>query len=270
MESTLVYTRSTARNTTRITGNLTFITYPFHVSHMETINRGFGLDRVTGYFEDWTMFEKSWLVIFSLLNLYLWFSWNQSVTALVASMTGLWTVVLVAKGKVENYYFGIVNVALYGLLAYQAQFFGEVMLNWAFFLPAQFVGLYIWKNNLNVGNYVKTESLTLRNKVLLGLGALLAIGLYALVLMELKGNLPTLDSTSTVLSVLAQLLMIKRMTEQWAMWITVDVVSIYMWATTFLATGSGLLMVVMWSAYLVNAVYGWYNWRKMNKTQEAV
>lgn len=59
--------------------------------------------------------------------------------------------------------------------------------------------------------------------------------------------------------------MVFRATEQWVLWIIIDVVSIYMWMTAFLDTGEGITMVVMWSAYLVNACYGLYNWRRLER-----
>ena len=47
----------------------------------------------------------------------------------------------------------------------------------------------------------------------------------------------------------------------------VDVFSIVMWAYIFLRDGNEISMLVMWSAFLVNAIYGYYNWRKMEKNQ---
>ena len=59
----------------------------------------------------------------------------------------------------------------------------------------------------------------------------------------------------------------KRLTEQWFFWIMVDVLSIIMWAYIFITSGGDVSMLVMWSAFLVNAVYGYYNWRKLEKKQ---
>ncbi|MFB6163417.1 MAG: nicotinamide riboside transporter PnuC [Halococcoides sp.] len=222
-------------------------------------------DRTVAVLETWTTFEQIWLAVFSAITIALYVAWDDSLLGLIASLTGMITVVLVARGVISNYYFGIVNVVAYGFIAFQSQYYGEVMLNWGFFLPAQFVGLYLWSKNMGADGFVETSGLRWGQRLLWGLGSTAAIGGYGLFLQWLHGNLPFFDATSTVLSVIAQVLMIKRAPEQWAVWIVIDVVSIYMWSSRVLTTGQGATMVVMWSAYLVNACYGWYNWRRMDE-----
>lgn len=224
---------------------------------------------VRAYFEDWTLWEKTWLGTFTLINLYLFYAWNDSVLGLTASLTGMMTVVLVAKGRITNYYFGMVNVTLYAYIAFQSQFYGEVMLNVLYFLPMQFIGLYLWRRNADEDRVdsVLVTTLSRRRRMQFLLLSVVAIVGYGFFLQYLGGSLPFFDSTSTVLSVIAQYLMIKRVTEQWLAWITIDVVSIYMWVFDYAQGGNEMSMIVMWSAYLVNALYGYYNWRKLEKTQ---
>lgn len=215
------------------------------------------------FIENWTLFEKVWLIVFSSIIVGVYYFSNDTFLGLAASLTGMLTVVLVAKGRISNYYFGIINVSLYGFLALQNQYYGEVMLNWIFFLPAQFIGLYIWSHNMRNDGIVKVYEPTNKQRVVGGFMTVLAIAGYGLVLKWLDGNLPLFDAASTVLSVMAQILMALRATEQWILWIIVDIITIYLWVTAFLSTGEGLTLVVMWSAYLVNACYGFWNWRKM-------
>ena len=64
---------------------------------------------------------------------------------------------------------------------------------------------------------------------------------------------------STVFSIVANILMVLRYREQWALWIIVDVVTVIMWIIA-----GDFLMTIMWAIYLVNAVYGWVMWTKMS------
>lgn len=220
------------------------------------------------YFKDWTLFEKSWLVIFTLIEFYLFYAWNDSVIGLVTMLTGIWCVVLVAKGKRFNYYPGIVNVVLYAYISYQSKLYGEVMLNALYFLPAQFYGLWLWGKNMADSNgNVKVKMMSYKNRAALIVLSAISVYLYGLVLRYLEGNFPFVDSASTVLSVIAMLLMCFRYGEQWILWIFVDVVSVVMWVGIYLQDGDGVSMIVMWSAYLINAVYGQYNWYAMHKKQ---
>jgi len=65
-----------------------------------------------------------------------------------------------------------------------------------------------------------------------------------------------IDSFTTMSSVAAMILMVKRYREQWILWILIDVMSIVLWCYTF-----DLMMILMWATLLVNAVYGYIKWR---------
>lgn len=181
------------------------------------------------------------------------------------SITGVLTVVLVAKGKMANFYFGIVNVALYAVMAYQWQLYGEVMLNALFYLPTQFWGLYLWKKHYDNGaDEVVARKLTREQVLKLALASCLAIVVYANILGWIGGATPYLDATSTVLSIFGQLLMLFAFSANWVLWIIVNVVSVLMWAIPALTGDPGAVsMLLMWTAYLINSVYGYVNWKKL-------
>ena len=69
------------------------------------------------------------------------------MVGLISSLSGMLCVVLVAKGKIGNYYFGIIQTILYAYISYTYSLYGEAMLNAIFYLPLQFVGVYLWKKN---------------------------------------------------------------------------------------------------------------------------
>ena len=99
--------------------------------------------------------------------------------------------------------------------------------------------------------------------------SLVILTIYGLILTIIKGTLPFIDSATTVFSIIATIMLTRRLTDQWFYWIMVDVLSIIMWVYIFVTTKGDISMLVMWSAYLVNAVYGYYNWRRMEKKQNA-
>ncbi|PIN69215.1 nicotinamide riboside transporter pnuC [Candidatus Woesearchaeota archaeon CG11_big_fil_rev_8_21_14_0_20_43_8] len=226
---------------------------------------------ILGFFSDWTLWEKSWLSISVILMLTLSLYWKDSAIGIIASLTGIICVVLVAKGRISNYYFGIVNVVAYAYVAYGWQYYGEVMLNLLYFLPIQFYGIWYWMKNRKQSNkdevYVKFMSN--RQRIMWGLISVASIIGYGVVLKMIKGSLPFIDSTSTVLSIIAMILMVRLYMEQWILWIIVDVVSIIMWVVVLMKGGNDIAILIMWTAYLVNAVYGLVNWIKLYKAQGA-
>lgn len=221
------------------------------------------------YFKDWSIFEKSWLSIFTIVNIYLFFAFEDTITGLLASLTGMICVVLCAKGKISNLYFGIVNTVLYAYVAFGQMYYGEVMLNVLYYLPTQFIAIYLWNKNKSTSTEaigeIKAEIMTNKSRIGLSIIAVILIAVYGYFLSKIGGGRPYIDSTTTILSILAQYLMIKRYVEQWVLWIIIDVFTIGLWLLAFIGDKGNISMLVMWSAFLVNAIYGLVNWIKIYK-----
>ena len=220
-------------------------------------------------FKDWNLFEKSWLIIFTLINVAVLIYSKEGILGFTASVTGMLSVILVAKGKISNYYFGIINVVIYGFISYNSKYYGEAMLNILYFLPMQIIGFMMWRrNNVNIdeSKEVKAERMTAKEIILWSVLSGIAVIVYGIILKKLNNTLPMVDSFTTVLSVTAMILMVKRYIEQWIVWIMIDIVAIYMW----LFIKSDYNITIMWTAYLVNAVYGLYNWAKLYRREREV
>ena len=221
---------------------------------------------------EWNRFEKAWLIVSTLLLIVVSALWKSPWYGYIATISGMICVVLAAKGKISNYWFGIINCIFYAYVAYGWRLYGEVMLNLLYFLPMQFVGLYYWsrKKNTNVNhNGIQVKFLSNTHRILLGVVCVSGIIVYSLFLKYLKGNIPWVDSTSTILSIVAMILMAKVYMEQWVLWIIVDVASIAMWVIVVFKQGSNDIgVLIMWSAFLINAIYGFYNWIKLQNNQK--
>lgn len=215
-----------------------------------------------------TKFEILLILSICLINVYLGFvDGGNDCIGLIACITGVICVVMTAKGHISCYYFGIINILAYIYIAYMSKFYGEVMLNGLYYIPMQFIGIYMWKKNMNEStNIVKSKTMNVKHIVLLALTSIIAILAYSFLLKKLDGNLPLIDATSTVLSVFAMYLSVKRFAEQWLLWIVVNIVTVAMWIFALINGGvNSMVMIVMWGAYLLNAIYGYMNWKKLAK-----
>lgn len=221
-------------------------------------------------FKDWTTFEKLWLLTFTGINIYLFFAWHDTLVGLTASLTGMLCVVLTAKGKISSFYWGLINILTYSYVAWQSKYYGDVGLNMLYYLPMTFPGIYYWKKNYKkdkTAERVKVRSLCWKDKILWLFISLVITYDLGIGLRYLGGNLPFVDSLTDVFSIVATVLLTYRYSDQWFYWIMVDVFSIVMWVYIFLRDGNQVSMLVMWTAFLVNALYGYYNWRKMERNQ---
>ena len=211
----------------------------------------------------WKPFDVIWLIFATAVILGLSIYWEDTWMSLIAAVTGAWCVILTGKGKRSSFIFGTVNVVFYAIVSFQAKYYGEVMLNVLYYFPMNFVGWFVWKKHMNesTGEVIK-ERLTLKKSFIVYAVTAVGIFVYGLILDKLGGSLPYIDSMSTVVSVVAQILSIKRLMEQWVLWIVVDVVTVIMWAVHFAQGGETIATLAMWSVYLVNAVIMFIRWYK--------
>lgn len=211
----------------------------------------------------WSLFEIAWLALFTSIAALFTVILKDSLFGFTVFITGVLCVVLAAKGNLMSYVFGMYNTVGYAYLAYINGLFGEVMLNLLFFVPMNVIGFYMWKNNRQDGKLIMRQ-MELRGLLLVGAVCVLGCLLLGYGLSFIPGqNSPYIDATTTVLSVVATFLMVRRFKEQWLVYIVLNLFTVLLWAIRLLEGSSeGMLMIVMWSAYLVNAVYGYYNWNK--------
>jgi nicotinamide mononucleotide transporter len=224
------------------------------------------LDWFKKYFSDWTKFEIAWLAVFSAITVSLFFAWHDTWIGLGASLTGMLCVILTAKGKISNYYFGIANCLLYAYVAYQNKYYGEVLLNALYFLPTQFIGIHYWRKHVNkkkTPDDVLVEWFAWKERLMwlaITVFGTVGIGIF---LKAIGSSLPYAGAFTVILSIIAMVLTIKRTAEQWILWIIVDVATVWMWFYSIGQGGSDISVLVMWFAFLTNAVYGFINWIRM-------
>lgn len=225
--------------------------------------------------QEWTVFEKVWIVLFTGITIYLYFAFDDTLIGLVSSVSGMLCVVLVAKGKISNYAFGVVQVSTYAYIAYGYGLYGEAMLNGLFYLPMNIIGFILWRNHKKKTNEV-IQGEDIQTKRLTKKGWLYVLGsfvigslVYAELLYLLSAQQVRIDSMAVVLSIIAQILMVQRYAEQWLLWIAVNGLTITLWVITLIQTGGNdWNMVIMWVAFLFNSIYGYVNWLRISKPKE--
>jgi nicotinamide mononucleotide transporter pnuC len=212
-------------------------------------------------FGGWKPFEAAWLLIFIAAQIGIYIYNPDSILGMVSGISGIICNVFVSKGKISNYFFGLIFAYTYFYISLGANFLGEMNTTLYVYIPAQFVGYFLWKANMQKeqnSDAVIAKALTVNGWI--GLIAFLVIGtlLFVEILNYYGGSSTGLDGLSTIIVVAAQALMVLRYREQWLLWILLNIISIALWA-------ENTSMYVMYSAYLLNSLYGYYNWSKLQK-----
>lgn len=206
-------------------------------------------------------FEIFLIGIVSIISLYfLGIGWVEGDIPLllmdtVAAICGIFSVVLCAKGKKSGFIFGLINVVFYAIISFTNQYYGEVMLNTLFYIPMNIISYILWSKKEDSNNDVIARALTVP-QIFIGIVviAIITYG-YHLILASLGGAMTMLDGTTTILSIVATVLMAARYAEQWMCWIIVDMITVILWVVA-----GDPVMIVMWGAYTVNAIYGYIIW----------
>lgn len=218
-----------------------------------------------------------WFLIIGVIAsnlIYTILSGDVDVVGSVAGIAGVLCVVLVAKGSIWNYFFGLINVSMYAYISYKASLYGDAALNALYYVPMQFIGWWQWrkrgaaisKSESKDGVQVKARRFSWKQRVVLFAGCAAAVVAGAFVLKYVGDPQPLKDSTTTVLSIVAQALMALAFMEQWILWIITNIVSVIMWCVC-VARGEAhaAVMVIMWSFYLLNSINGLKVWYSLSK-----
>ncbi|MBE2898832.1 nicotinamide riboside transporter PnuC [Pasteurellaceae bacterium 20609_3] len=223
----------------------------------------------TELFSGWTPFEAFWLFLFLAAQIGAYIYAPDSVLGMISGISGILCVVFVGKGKISNYLFGLIFAYTYFYISLSQGFYGEMTTTLYVYIPAQFIGYFLWKANMQKAT--GTELIQARALSVVGWLTTLAIivvgsAVFISILRYYGGNSTSLDGISTVIVVVAQVLMILRYREQWILWIALNIVSIMLWITA--EEPGGLSIVMMYVAYLLNSLYGYYNWTKLSKSSQ--
>ena len=200
---------------------------------------------------------------------------NVDLVGSTAAIAGVLCVVLVAKGSIWNYAFGLVNVSMYAYISYKASLYGDAGLNAFYYLPMQFIGWWQWRkrgaamSQAEAGErsvQVKARRFTWEQRLILFLGCAAAVIAGGYVLKYLGDPQPFKDSATTVLSIVAQALMALAFMEQWALWIITNIISVVMWCICVTRGDAHAgVMVIMWTLYLLNSINGLRVWLRLSR-----
>ena len=223
---------------------------------------------ITTELKGWKKTEILWMAAATAVMLGLSLYWKDNLIGILSGLTGVWCVILTGKGKISAFIIGTINVFLYAYIAYGAKYYGDVMLNLLYYFPTDFIGIFMWKKHIQEDSAeVSKKRMTAKQSAVVYPLTAAGVVIYGLILKKMGGNLPFIDSTSTVLSVVAQIMTLKRFAEQWILYIVIDVVTVIMWIFAFFNGGESVATLIMWILYLLNAVFMLIKWERDVKNE---
>lgn len=183
---------------------------------------------------------------------------------LAATLVTLACVILGVKRNLWQFPVGIVGTAIFFVVVWQAQLWANAVLQ-VFFVFVQLYGWWYWLRG-DKGSRPRIRS---ANRVQVAISVLIALlvawaGSWALTEFT-DYDLAFTDASTLSVSVVAQYLLDRKYLETWAVWLIVNVASIWLYGNAGMWLFTGLYVF-----FFFNAFWGRWEWqREMRKHEHA-
>jgi len=183
---------------------------------------------------------------------------------ILASLLGLANIILLVRRSIWNYPFGIAMVALYADIFFSAKLYSDALLQ-LFFFAIQVYGWWAWWRAGGGEHKVEVERLTGPARAAwIAMIALTSFAWGTMMHAYTDASFPWWDATVAMASIAAQILLARRMIENWILWISVDAMAIGL----YLAKGL-TLTAVLYFVFLLLCIFGLREWAAAERAGRA-
>ena len=227
---------------------------------------------------------KKLLDYFSKFEITLWFSSILMITVsfivfdrsnyltLIASLIGATSLIFCAKGNPIGQMLMVIFGALYTYISYTFSYYGEMITYLGMTVPMSVFSLVSWLKNPFNGNKAEVKVNQIRKKeiiFMLCLSVFVTVIFYFVLKHFNTSNLiPSTVSITT--SFIAVYLTARRSPYFALVYALNDIVLITLWTLASLKDISYLSVIICFIMFLANDLYGFINWRRIERKQSAI
>ena len=190
---------------------------------------------------------------------------------LAASLIGTTSLIFNAKGNPIGQALMVLFSLLYGVISYTFSYFGEMITYLGMTGPMALFALISWLRNPYKGNHAEVAVNRLENKelaLMYVLTALVTLGFYFI--LEHFNTANIIPSTLSVTTSFVAVYLTFRRSPYFALaYAANDVVLIVLWILAAKEDISYLSVIICFVMLLVNDLYGFVSWKRMEKRQMA-
>jgi nicotinamide mononucleotide transporter len=186
-------------------------------------------------------------------------------------ITGLLCVYLAAANSIWNWPVAIISTGIYVFIFAHTQLYADMGLN-AYLLAASVYGWIYWSAHAAASKKLPVARMTRRQLLTLLLTVFVVTPALGFTLVNLApvlhfkpASFPYLDSFLMACSLVAQLLMARKVLENWLIWIFAD----FIYVGVYLVKGLQPT-AFLYAVYIPIALYGYLDWRREYRRQKAI
>ena len=222
-----------------------------------------------------TLTKKEWsiwlvsIIIVLISNLA---TKDFDLLTLVAALTGVTSLIFAAKGNVWGQVLMILFSILYGIISFRFRYWGEMMTYLGMTLPMAVWSTITWIENPseNNGNEVQIQSLSKKHIVALCISGIIVTAVFYYILKSFNTPNIIFSTISIITGFIAASLTMLR-SSYYAVWYAAnDVVLIILWVLASLKDPAYIPVVVNFSIFFMNDMYGFMSWKQRELEQAEV
>ena len=191
---------------------------------------------------------------------------------LVAALTGVTSLIFAAKGNVWGQVLMILFSILYGIISFRFRYWGEMLTYLGMTLPMAVWSTITWIENPseNNGNEVQIQSLSKKHIVALCISGIIVTAVFYYILKSFNTPNIIFSTISIITSFIAASLTMLR-SSYYAVWYAAnDIVLIILWVLASLKDPAYIPVVVNFSIFFMNDMYGFMSWKQRELEQAEV
>ncbi len=189
---------------------------------------------------------------------------HLDIMTLAAALIGVTSLIFAAKGNVWAQILMIVFSILYGIISYRFRYWGEMVTYLGMTLPMAVWSMITWIRNPSADNGSEVEIQRLNRKHIVGLviftAAVTVVFYYTLKALGTPNMVFSTISVTT--SFLAASLTMLRSSYYALGYAANDIVLIVLWILASLKDSAYIPVVVNFSIFFLNDMYGFISWKK--------
>ena len=223
-------------------------------------------------FQAFTKFDWGlWLSSICLVCLSFLLGAEKNILTLIASLIGVTSLIFVAKGNVIGQFLITLFSLIYAIISYRFQYYGEMITYVGMTMPIAILSIISWLRHPYEGGKgeVKVESLSKRTWLIVCSLTVTATFIFYFILKYFHTANLAFSTISIATSFLASSLMFLRSPYYAIAYSGNDIVLIILWLLASFENSSYFPMIICFSVFLVNDIYGFISWQRMKEKQLA-
>ncbi len=224
---------------------------------------------------------KNYIGYFSKCELILWCSSvffiivsfvlfdRENYLTLIASFIGVTSLIFNAKGNPFGQFLMIIFSIIYGVISFTFGYYGEMITYLGMTAPMALVAFISWLCNPYKGNRteVAVNRLNAKEITLMFFFSVLVTFLFYFILQSFNTANIIPSTLSVTTSFIAVYLTFRRSPYFALAYAANDIILIVLWILAVISNTSYLSVVICFVMFLVNDLYGFFNWMEIQKRQ---